>query len=307
MTAGIREILVPLDGSGPAEWAVPTAAAIARQSGARIHLMLVHASLARAFPDVTAAGFLDRWEDEQRERETEYVQRIARRLRAVGLDALPETVVGDPASRIVERGARSDLVVVTSHGWAGPDRAWLGSVADAVVHHVRKPVLVLRPDSEDPPDDPGMHHPGFRRDLVATDGGDAARAAEAFGADVARLFHATLMLFRAVRVPAGPSSPYIPHAAVLDREATAEWEEEARQYLEARAKELTGPDIHVQVDTTYHTARAILDAAIGTGADLVAVGTHREGRLARAVLGSVADKVVRGAAVPVVVAHADRS
>lgn len=300
-------IMVPLDGSGTAEWAIPVAAAIARLEDARLHLVLVHASLAHTFPDMIAAGYLDRWEENQREQEEETVRRLADQLGETGLDAVGETRTGDTVDSLVDRAGDMGLVVMTAHGWAGPERAWLGHVADGVVHHVRKPVLVVRAEGSSAPESVAGERPEFQRVLVATDGSEAARSAEAHAAHLARLFGAQLTLFRAVRSPLGPSSPYIPHAAALDREAVDEWEAEARRYVESRAASIDGVDVAVRVDTTYHPARAILEAAAAEEADLLAVGTHRDSRLARAVLGSVADKVVRGAGIPVLVAHADRS
>lgn len=55
----------------------------------------------------------------------------------------------------------------------------------------------------------------------------------------------------------------------------------------------------VAVDTTVmvdeQPARAILDLARRVGADLIAMSTHGRGGVRRLMLGSVADKVVRGA------------
>lgn len=301
------DIMVPLDGSGTAQWAIPVAAAIARRDGARLHLVLVHASLAHTFPDMTAAGYLDRWEENQREKEKQVVRTLAERLAGAGLDAQGETRTGDAVGSLVDRAADMGLVVMTAHGWAGPERAWLGHVADGVVHHVRRPVLIVRADRSTAPERVVAEPDAFQRVLVATDGSDAARAAELHAAHLARLFGARLTLFRAVRSPLGPSSPYIPHAAALDREAVDEWEADAHRYVESRAASIDGVDVAVRVDTTYHAARAILEAAAAEEADLLAVGTHRDSRLARAVLGSVADKVVRGAGIPVLVAHAARA
>lgn len=303
----IRHILVPLDGSGTAEWAIPRATAIARRAEARLHLVIVHTSLAHAFPDVTAAGYLEDWERKQRQHEEQYVDDLAERLREAGIDARAGTGAGDPIGTLVDRAAGMDLVVMTAHGWAGPERSWLGHVADGIVHHVRVPVLITRAERSRAPDDPATSDADLERIMVATDGSDAARAAERHGVLLGRLFDAHLTLFRAVRAPVGPSSPYIPHAAALDRAAASEWEEEARSYLSERAAGIEGIDVTTRVDTTYHAARAILEAATDGRADLIAVGTHRDNRLARAVLGSVADKVVRGVRIPVLIAHADRS
>jgi nucleotide-binding universal stress UspA family protein len=38
----------------------------------------------------------------------------------------------------------ADLIALTSHGYTGLRRVWLGSTAERVVHHARCPVLVVR-------------------------------------------------------------------------------------------------------------------------------------------------------------------
>ena len=48
-------------------------------------------------------------------------------------------------------------------------------------------------------------------------------------------------------------------------------------------------------------ATAILDDASTHGVDLIALATHGRGGLKRLLVGSVADKVVRGATTPVLV------
>ena len=49
----------------------------------------------------------------------------------------------------------------------------------------------------------------------------------------------------------------------------------------------------------YHPADAILREAADLGADLIALGSHGHGGVRRLVIGSVADKVIRGATIPV--------
>lgn len=48
-------------------------------------------------------------------------------------------------------------------------------------------------------------------------------------------------------------------------------------------------------------ATAILDEASTSGCDLIAIATHGRGGLKRLLVGSVADKVLRGAITPVLV------
>ena len=67
------------------------------------------------------------------------------------------------------------------------------------------------------------------------------------------------------------------------------------------ADRLRGRGLHVQtrVAEAETPAPAILDAAKEVGADLIALATHGRRGIKRLLLGSVADKVVRGGGLPV--------
>lgn len=54
-------------------------------------------------------------------------------------------------------------------------------------------------------------------------------------------------------------------------------------------------------------ARAVLECANETAVDLIALATHGRGALARAFMGSVADKVMRGATMPVLIVPPPRT
>lgn len=295
-------ILLPVDGSGFSERAIPYAAAIARRAEGRLHVALVHTAFARQMADIAPTPLSAQWEEKYREEETRYLDRRVAELRGRGIDAVAETLEGDAANELIDRAksGAADLIVMATHGRGGIERAWLGSVADEVVHHVHLPVLLVRPREDDSPrEDPALEHI-----VVATDGSEAADAAAGQAVDLARLFGARVTLLRVVAFPAGLSSPYIPHAAQLDRETADRREEEARKALADAAAKL-GDDLRVETRVVlgYHPARAILDAIPEIGCDLVALGTRRRPRVARIVLGSVADKVVRASPVPVLVGH----
>jgi nucleotide-binding universal stress UspA family protein len=51
----------------------------------------------------------------------------------------------------------------------------------------------------------------------------------------------------------------------------------------------------------HHPARAILEYAANQGVDLIAIATHGRGVAGRLLVGSVADKVLRGATIPVLI------
>jgi nucleotide-binding universal stress UspA family protein len=296
------DIVIPVDGSSFSERAIPYAAAITRRASARLHVVLVHTPISLYAADLPGTPISQRWEDQHREAEARYLDELAGRLRDSGIEVIAEGRDGDPAHELVAATkSKADLLVMATHGRAGLERAWLGSVADEVIRHVGVPVLTIRPAEESaPPEDPTFQHL-----LLATDGSEPAEAAASQAVELARLFDARMTLLTVVSVPAGLSSPYIPHAALIDRETTEERDEQARRYLDELAARLA-EDVEVDARVTlgYHPARGILDAIDQLGCDLVALGTHRRTRLARIVLGSVADKIVRASPVPVLVAHA---
>ena len=79
-----------------------------------------------------------------------------------------------------------------------------------------------------------------------------------------------------------------------------QWRAEAQAYLDHTADRLRG--LGQQADTRIcigPPAFAILDYARDHSVDLIALATHGRGGLTRMLLGSVADKVVRGASIPV--------
>jgi nucleotide-binding universal stress UspA family protein len=59
--------------------------------------------------------------------------------------------------------------------------------------------------------------------------------------------------------------------------------------------------VQTRVVVARHAAEAILGEAESQANNLIALATHGRGGLKRLLLGSVADKIVRGAASPVLV------
>lgn len=296
-----RNLLVPLDGSTFSEHALALARPIARRAGSRLHLVLIHTPLALHTSDIAPIRLTEQWEDEHRERERHYLEGQAGELRAEGLEVDTEVRDGDVARELTAMAESADLLVLATHGRGGLGRAWLGSVADSLIRHVEKPVLLVRPDEDDPTPRPALEP---RHILAATDGSEASVATLDHAASIARLFDARITLLRVVAFPGGLASPYIPHTAEMDREAVERGDEEARTSLASLAERFADLEVQTRVGHAFQPARGILRAAEEIGCDLVAVGTHRRTALGRAVLGSTADKVVRAASVPVLVGHA---
>lgn len=289
----LRRIIVPLDGSAFADTAIPAAAALARGLHGHLELVMVH-SPALSGPSPTAALAQDA---RIRSFEEAYVIQKARSTTDAADGPVASSVLDGPvAPTLIEhvRARKADLVVMTTHGRAGLSRFFLGSVADRLVRELHCPILLL------PPESPQIPEPGAAaRILIPLDG--SALAASVLGRAAAVLPDAALELVRVVVLPATPLPPDaawgVP-SEILDEELSI-----ATHYLEDVAATLRarGRVVHTRVLSHWSPAAAIADYAEERHCDLIALATRGESGLQRALLGSVADKVIRSARLPVLV------
>jgi nucleotide-binding universal stress UspA family protein len=296
-----RQILVPVDGSTFAEQALPFAVHAARRDGAELVLALVHSRYAPAAMDPALRQMMDDWEDAEAEREAAYLRELAARVsERHGVAATPRLLNGDVVSAIGHevRNREARLVVMTTHGRAGLERAWLGSVADALLRELEVPVLVIRPE----PEAPGDADRGYHRIVIPLDGSGRSERAITPALDLAA-DRARVTLFRMAAPGAAITSPFVPFAPRMSDAEVEQRRDAAQVYLDGVAAGLDAGhlsiDTHVAVD--FHAARAILAFATESGADLIAMSTQGRSPVTRLVLGSSTDKVVRAAACPVLV------
>jgi nucleotide-binding universal stress UspA family protein len=82
-----------------------------------------------------------------RQQGKELIAKTAEELRSRGLKCTAELQEGDAKSKILEEAEKwgADLIVLGSHGRKGLVRFLLGSVSDAVAHHARCSVEIVRP------------------------------------------------------------------------------------------------------------------------------------------------------------------
>jgi universal stress protein A len=145
--------------------------------------------------------------------------------------------------------------------------------------------------------------PKFERILVAVDFSEESRSALACAAELAARFSASLVLVHVVEPHFGPANSESPEPPMESSEA-ADFAE-AKLDLSALGEQMLGP-CRV-VETVVRGGLAffeITEAAKVLNADLIVVGTHGYTGLKRALLGSTAEKVVRHAPCPVLVARA---
>jgi nucleotide-binding universal stress UspA family protein len=291
-------LLVPLDGSGFAEQALPLATAVARGAGARLHLVQVHTLYALKDPTCSWLPFDPALDALARQQEQAYLNALAERIGAAngGKVAVTTAVVdGLVVDGILSYAAaiHADLIVMTTHGRGTVSRAFLGSVADELIRRAEMPILLVRPESV-----PAAASTG--RVLVALDRSPLSEKLLEPACEIARSLEVGLTLLHALE-PLGHPVGSVPCPPAPEDEPRAA---EAHVYLTALAERLRGPSFEVQTALRrgHSAAKTILEECAG-GFDMVCLTTRGLGGWKRFLFGSVADKIVRCANIPVLVWH----
>jgi nucleotide-binding universal stress UspA family protein len=301
-----RSILVPLDGSTFGEHALPAALGIARRCGASLQVIRVHTAFVLAESGLVYDERVDR---QLREQEQDYLEAVVKRVQAVS--PVPVTCVlrdGLVTDGICEQvtASNAELIVMTTHGRGALSRFWLGSVADNLIRRAPVPILLQRPQKTAPE---LTQEPVLRHVLIPLDGSTLAEQVLEPAIALGQLFGADFTLLRIVKpVLFAGHDPTLLRDPALGEPATEQLQAEARAYLEAVAQPLRAQSLRVQTQALVNTqpAVAILEQSLEAPDGVVTLATHGRGGLSRALLGSVADKIVRGATVPVLVCRPPR-
>jgi nucleotide-binding universal stress UspA family protein len=154
-----------------------------------------------------------------------------------------------------------------------------------------------------------MEAPAIRKILVPIDFSEGSEPAIALAATLARTFKASIELVHVWQPPALIPLPVavVPSGAVA---MPINMEELARSTAGAEMKQVADrlrdegvSDVRYRVGIGL-PGRDIVELAELGHFDLIVMGTHGRGGIARALLGSVAEKVVRHAKCPVVTVRA---
>jgi nucleotide-binding universal stress UspA family protein len=136
--------------------------------------------------------------------------------------------------------------------------------------------------------------------LVATDFSEPSNAALDYGRELARTFGATLRVVHVIENVFATAVGVEGYFANLP-ELQYEIEESARKQLAAVITDEDRRELNAEpvLLTSSTPALSIVSFAKETAADLLVMGTHGRGGLAHALMGSVAERVVRMAPCPV--------
>jgi nucleotide-binding universal stress UspA family protein len=292
-----QKILCPIDFSAGSRQAMRTAIRLANAAGAE--LVLAHAwftpPISFADDHSFSPGVL---EDLQGGAETA-LEAAAREATELGATRLATRLLGGTPRHeilgLLEHDPAFDLVVLGTHGHTGLARVLLGSIAESVVRRAPCSVLVVRPDSEPRP---------FARVLCPIDFSADSQQALELAARLVDPAGGGIALLHVIDPPA------VYTRAQQALELAHELDQSTLKQLDRCAAELAGKT-PAPVTTLSRVGRPgaeilkLLDE--DPGFDLVVTGSHGRTGLERMLLGSVAEKVVRHAGRPVLIARPRRA
>ncbi|WP_436343841.1 universal stress protein [Natronorubrum sp. FCH18a] len=273
-------ILVPVDGSDSATAALDHALEIAGDHDATVTLLYVADTNE---PSQTRLGtnvvdVLEREGDE-------IVSDARERAADSDVPATTDVVQGVPHDAIVDYAETKDvdLVAMGTHARGSLERYVVGSVAERIVNAAPMPVLTVRA-IDDAPTYP------YESVLVPTDGSEHAAVALQLGADVANRNRATLHLLSVLEDQL--------FGSITDQ--TERQNRAADLLLDAESTAIdAGADDVVTAIKSGSVPRRITTYADGEGVDLIVMGTHGRTGLDEHLLGSITERVLRTASVPV--------
>ena len=284
--------LCPTDFSAGSQQAIRTAVRLATENNAE--LVLAHAW---CVPPMMYSGelifpppVLDQISDDAQRGLDEAVKQAT----AAGATKVSaKLLTGVPWAELVELLEKQsfDLCVMATHGRTGLSRILLGSVAEKVVRHAPCSVLAVRPDSEPKP---------FKHVLVPTDFSESAMHALELAAELVQPGGAGITLLHVIEVPVAYSGEVNVNdfARQLDKRSS-----EALDKTAAHIARRVSVPVVKRTRVGYPGAETLAALEKDPSIDLVVMGSHGRTRLERALLGSVAEKIVRHANCPVLVSR----
>jgi nucleotide-binding universal stress UspA family protein len=285
-----KKILVPLDGSELAEWALSPALKLAAAAQAELILLRSTIPLYMAMP-VVAGEYEWAWPEYAREQmrteSREYLQGVQERYELPGLCLHTMDVEGDAASMIVDTAVDEgvDLIVMSTHGRSGFNKWILGSVTERVLHSAPCPVLAIRSDQP------------ITRLLIALDGSQLAEKAIEPALALADTLKARVTLLRVNEPLLADHKPSVQFEWEVGRESIHTLEQNRRNNAENYLCEVVRRAGHNGLNRQWMVVNGqpvpkILEFAQLQSTDLIAMSTHGRSGLRRWLLGSVTAKVM---------------
>lgn len=287
-------ILVPLDGSQLAEWALPYAEELAGAFNSEVTLIYVCQPA----------------ENQYRHMHQLYIKDIARMVKKHIKPASPVATVkpvildGEAAAEIIDYARENDisLIVMVTHGRSGIMPWAMGSITHKVLQRISVPILLIRarvaalkPEREEK----------FSKILVPLDGSGAGEAALPYVEELAKKLKPEVIFLNVVlpgqHVHTIGGLNYVPFPEHEIQSLKAE----AKQYLETVSRKLERTKATTRCEVKIgNAAQEIIKFAEETDTRLVAMSTHGRSSIGQWIFGSVTHKVLHAGSTPILVVRA---
>ena len=319
-----KRIVVPLDGSGRAERALPVAARLARASGGTLFLVRVVSTAPASLPSAAGRPLLVQTVGEtDRVQAESYLEGWAGSDLLSGLSVQTSVPIGlvSPSILSVATDKHADIIVMCSHGTTGVKRWWLlGSDAAKVARFAQMPVLVLReggpvPEERQPGESP-------LRVLVPLDGSNYAQEALLPAAYLAAALAAPGQgALHLTHIVQSASYAKVPVAAFQNTRNVQADQNMAREYLRATINQFQGKsgdsaiaNLHLALTSSVAVnediAQGIVEIAenggtdggteVFGGCDVIAMATQGSSGIQHWV-GSVTERVLHISRLPLLI------
>lgn len=219
---------------------------------------------------------------------------------------------GSPAEeilKILRSRSSPELVVVGTQGRKGVRRLLIGSVAEEVVRHSRRPVMVIGPIAQET--DRDISGQKQHKILVPTDLGKNSRAAEHYALSLAKRMGAGVTLFHclwdsiyAIMV----NTAYSGMAVFNINEMIDGSRNNAVDIMKRKTGffQKHGVPCGYKIEDKAITSPCAVYQECESGYSIVVMGTHGRNALLNAFLGSTAREAILNATVPVIVVHSGK-
>ena len=276
-----KKILVPLDGSGECKSVLPYIRDLAPRFGAETHILGI------------GVGSKKRKVNRLLEN---YINDVARDLCTDNVKASPVIQYGRPAEEILTYVVKNniDLIVMATHGRGGITRWWMGSVAEKIICTALIPVLIVR--SKYLGDTEANKKITIHNILIPLDGSDIGEAALRHAEALAVKTGASLNLVHVIPSPGGFDANKFNSEY---NKLINSMHDSGENYFSRITEDLNKKRLSFTNKViTGDPANVIIDNINEEEGNLIAMSTHGRSGIARWVLGSVTDKVLHEATIP---------
>ncbi len=234
---------------------------------------------------------------------------LSRQLRVPVSSIIRSGLPAEQILKTINSKPSPELVVVGTQGRKGLKRLLVGSVAEEVIRHSKRPVMVVGPVAQEKYE--SLTGGKQTEILVATDLGKNSRAAERYSLSLAKRISAQVVLFyclgdnyRTIVHDSSMVSGWVPinFSEILD-----EIRNDALQSLKKKVDffQKHGVMCEYKMEDEPSISSCAVYQESGRGYSFVVMGTHGRNVLLESYFGSTARETILNAPVPVITVHTD--